>query len=147
MLRRVRRFYSRGFSLYPQLRRGLEFSQGLSTPDEPAIRLIDENGTVAKWIDIGNPTARRLHKASKACKVVRIYTYKDPENLKKEVSGEDVHRVEEIRVFSLEPSFLADLAKGLGRDNVWTLLHDDSELVVTSGEDTWMSRLTEHRLS
>lgn len=125
---------------------GLEFSAGLSTPDEPAIRLLGPHGVINKWIDIGNPTARRLHKASKASKSVRIYTYKDPENLKKEVSGEDVHRVHEIEVFSFEPSFLNQLTAGLARDNSWVVIHDEGELMITKGEDTWMGSIEAHRL-
>ena len=125
---------------------GLEFSAGLSTPEEPAIRLLDSNGAIAKWIDIGNPTARRIHKASKASKNVLVYTYKDPENLKKEVAGEQVHRVEEIEVFSFQSSFLKELEDVLARDNAWTVIHDEGDLIVTSGERTWMGRVETHRL-
>ena len=59
---------------------GMEFSRGLSTPDEPAISLPGDRGGLALWIDIGNPLARRIHKASKAADRVRIYTYKDVAN-------------------------------------------------------------------
>src|SRR5580658_8592368 len=54
---------------------GLEFSQGISTPDEPALRVRDLTGVLKLWIDIGNPSAKRLHKASKAAPTVRVYTY------------------------------------------------------------------------
>ena len=45
---------------------GIEFSRGVSTPDEPAIAVRDLTGAIATWIDIGTPDAERLHKASKA---------------------------------------------------------------------------------
>jgi uncharacterized protein YaeQ len=125
---------------------GLAFSPGLAEPDEPAIRLLDSNGTIAKWIDIGNPSARRIHKASKACKHVKIYTYKDPDVLKKEISNEGIHRADQIEIFSFEPKFLQSLVDLLGRDNHWTVMLIDGELVVTQGEKTWMSPLRMHRL-
>src|SRR3954452_17255865 len=45
---------------------GIAFSKGLSTTDEPAVWVKDPGGLVLVWIDIGTPSAERLHKASKA---------------------------------------------------------------------------------
>jgi uncharacterized protein YaeQ len=115
---------------------GLEFSVGLCDPDLPAISQPGVNGGIALWIDIGNPAARRLHKASKASRVVRVYTYKDPENLKREAAGEQIHRAGEIEVFALEPAFLKELGALLKRDNTWAVIHNEGEIVVTCGEES-----------
>ena len=65
---------------------GLEFSPGgLSNPDAPALRALDNNGNPLLWIEIGNPSARKLHKAAKAAELVKVYTYKNPELLMAEV--------------------------------------------------------------
>ena len=125
---------------------GLEFSAGLSTSDEPAIGLRGKNGAIVKWIEIGNPSARKLHKAAKAAKVVRVYTYKNPENLKREMEGESIHRASEIEVFSLRGDFLAELSQCLKRDNAWGVIHTDGELVVTVGEGVFIGALEGHRL-
>src|SRR5919107_2661981 len=45
---------------------GIEFSRGVSDPDEPTIAVRDLTGVIKTWIDIGTPDAARLHKASKA---------------------------------------------------------------------------------
>src|SRR4249920_1720336 len=45
---------------------GIEFSAGLSDPDEPAISVRDLTGRIRSWIEVGTPDAARLHKASKA---------------------------------------------------------------------------------
>src|SRR5688572_31277128 len=45
---------------------GIEFSRGVSDPDEPAIAVRDLTGAIDTWIDIGTPDAARLHKASKS---------------------------------------------------------------------------------
>jgi len=44
---------------------GIEFSRGVSSPDEPTIAVRDLTGTLKAWIDVGTPDAGRLHKASK----------------------------------------------------------------------------------
>lgn len=125
---------------------GLEFTQGLCVPDEPAIRLPDGNGGMGLWIDIGNPAARRLHKAAKAARHVRVYTYKDPENLKRDALGEQIHRASEIEIFALSSTFLSELGGILARDNTWSLIHNEGELVVTTGEISVMGTLAAHRL-
>src|SRR5688572_33429533 len=45
---------------------GIEFSRGVSDPDEPAIAIRDLTGAITTWIDIGTPDPARLHKASKS---------------------------------------------------------------------------------
>src|SRR5258707_1232333 len=44
---------------------GLEFTPtGLSDPDEPCLRIANPRGGLSLWIEIGNPSARKLHKAA-----------------------------------------------------------------------------------
>ncbi|MEK7355635.1 MAG: YaeQ family protein, partial [Bdellovibrionota bacterium] len=74
-------------------KRGLEFSPGgLSDTDAPCIRCLSDNGTLDGWIEVGNPSARKLHKAAKAARDVKVYTYKDPKSLLEEIAAEKVHR-------------------------------------------------------
>jgi uncharacterized protein YaeQ len=125
----------------------IEFSSGgLSNPDDAPISAPDPQGGLALWIDIGNPSARRLHKAAKAARRVKVYTYKDPENLKKEAASERVHRASEIEVFAFEASFLRSLQAGLVRDNTWSIILTDGELTVTIGDEGFSTTLVQHRL-
>src|SRR5580692_306737 len=46
---------------------GIAFSKGgLSSADEPPIAIRDATDTLLAWIDVGSPSAERLHKAAKA---------------------------------------------------------------------------------
>jgi len=45
---------------------GINFSNGLFEPDEPAIAVRDLTGRMRAWIDVGAPEAARLHRAGKA---------------------------------------------------------------------------------
>jgi uncharacterized protein YaeQ len=115
------------------VRRGLEFSPGgLSDTDAPCIRCISDNGTLEAWIEVGNPSAKKLHKGSKAAREVKVYTYKDPRSLLEEIASQKVHRSEEIPIFALDPKFLDQLAGWLERQNDWTLLHQEGSLTITS---------------
>ena len=57
---------------------GIEFSAGLSTPDEPAITVKDLTGRLRAWIEVGTPDSDRLHRASKRAERVAVYVHKDP---------------------------------------------------------------------
>jgi uncharacterized protein YaeQ len=127
-------------------RPGLEFSPGISAPDEPAIRAFGPTGGLDLWIDIGNPTAKRIHKASKTAKEVRIYTHKDPRLLAREYRAEKVHKLGGIGLFSLDQRFLKSLGKTLGRDNHWELTHNEGGLYVGVGKESFEGRLERHAL-
>ncbi len=109
---------------------GLEFStQGLADPDAPALQINTSNG-VELAIEIGNPSAKRLHKTSKNAKRVRVYTYKDPEVLLAEVRTETIHRAETIEVYAIDPKFLDRLAKELPRSINWNIMMQEGTLSI-----------------
>ncbi len=126
---------------------GLEFSAGLSTPDEPAIKRDGPNGRALTWIEIGNPSAKRLHKASKAAERVRVYTYKDVDNLKAEAAGEKIYQPERIEIFAFEPRFLESLIARIRRDNSWSVMHHDGELTVGIGDESYSTTVARQSLS
>lgn len=125
---------------------GIEFSPGISSPDEPAIYVKDLTGIILCWIDIGAPTAKRLHRASKAARSVRVYTHRDPQIILDGVKGEGIYKAETIEVFSLPPKFLQEIEATLERDNDWQLLHDEGELSLTVKDHTLHGEISLTRL-
>jgi uncharacterized protein YaeQ len=124
---------------------GLEFTPGgLSDPDAPCMSQSGPHGSIKLWIEIGNPSARKLHRAAKAAETVKVYTYKDPDALLKEIRTNKVHNVDEIGIFSLDPQFLDRLARSLGRDNKWTLVRSDGTITVTVQDKTEQTELRRH---
>ena len=81
---------------------GIEFSRGVSEPDEPAIAIRDLTGRITTWIDIGTPDAARLHKAAKSGARVVVYTHKNPEQFLKQLSGEKIHRPDELELYTMD---------------------------------------------
>jgi uncharacterized protein YaeQ len=124
---------------------GLEFTPGgLSDPDEPSIRLNDSNGAALIWIEIGNPNPRKLHKAGKASKGVKVYTYKDPEGLLREIRAAEVYRADRLEIFSFDSRVIERLAETLERNNEWSLIHTDGSLTVNIGEMTEQFEIGRH---
>jgi uncharacterized protein YaeQ len=77
---------------------GIEFSRGISTPDDPPIAVRDLTGALRTWIDIGTPDAARLHKASKLAARVAVYTHKDPAQFLRQLAGKTIHRAESLEL-------------------------------------------------
>ncbi len=116
---------------------GIEFSpQGLGDPEAPAVRALDLNGTMALWIEIGSPNPKKLHKATKAAKVVKVYTYKDPKPLIAELNSQTVHKLETIKFFALKPKSLDELSQSLQRDNRWNVIVQNDVLTIHFGSVT-----------
>src|SRR5882724_1455887 len=64
---------------------GIAFSKaGVSSADEPPLAVHDPTGGLVAWIDVGAPSADRLHKAAKAAKRVALFTHVDISQLRKE---------------------------------------------------------------
>lgn len=124
----------------------LEFSpEGLSDPDAPAIRAANPNGEIRLWIEIGNPSARKLHKAAKAAKQVMVYTYKDPDPLLKDIRENKVFHAETIGIWSIDPKFLETLAVRLERTNTWGIILHEGTLNVSIGETANVTDLVKHQ--
>lgn len=121
-----------------QYQDGLEFSAaGLSDPDAAAIKKTTMNGVVELWIEIGNASAKKLHKATKNSKAVVVYTYKSAEVLIADIKSNDVHRAQELEIYQIDPKFLSQLEKTLEKNNRWSLLHQQGQIDISHGQNTW----------
>ncbi len=111
---------------------GITFSKGgISSTEEPPIVVRDPTGILLVWIEVGAPSAERLHKAGKAARKVALYTHVDPDLLRREVSSRVVHRVDEIDVWRFQPSFLDALEKVVDRTTKLELVRTECRLYVT----------------
>lgn len=120
---------------YTDRDQGLEFTAaGLSDPDGPALQVKEPNGNVTLWIEIGNPSPRKLHRASKAVGNVKVYTYKDPRLLLREFAKETIHDLDKIEIVAINAKFLAALATDLPRDVRWQVLHHEGVLTVSAAD-------------
>ena len=71
----IERMFVRILSYCTNVSSGLNFTAGLSTPDEPDIVEIDLQGSMLHWIDVGEPAFERIKKASRVAQTVSIYSF------------------------------------------------------------------------
>ena len=125
---------------------GISFGKGLAEPDEPEISVRDITGSLRSWIEIGNPDAARLHRASKACPRVVVYTHKDPDSLLRQLEGERIHRREEIGLVALDRDLIAFIVDRLERRMTFTIMVNEGHLYVTLCDETFEGALTKSSL-
>ena len=115
----------------------LEFGRGLSDPDDAALWQRDPTGDVTLWVDMGVPSAQRLHKASKHARRVVVVTDKDDVTLKKNWSAQKIHKAEGIDVIRFDPRAITALSADMPRLVKWTLTHHDGYVHIDNdGENT-----------
>ena len=109
---------------------GIAFSKGgIGTADDPPLSVTDPTGLLLHWIEIGAPTAERLHRASKAARL-SIFTHEDA-LLKRQTEGKNIHKADAIEVWAFEAAFIGRIADKLGRRARVELTRNDGTLYVT----------------
>jgi len=114
---------------------GIDFSRGVSEPDEPAVFVRDLTGAITTWIDIGTPDAARLHKASKAAGRVVVYTHKDRTPFLKQLAGERIHNAEGLELYAIDRGLVNALVAHLDRRVAFSLSITDRELYLSIGHE------------
>ncbi len=115
----------------------LKFSkEGLGNPEDPCISVADPSGGYKLCIEIGNGSAKKIHKVSKTSQQVKIYTYKNPELLAQELRAAHIYNLEKIKIYSFSESFLEPIYDSLVKDNSWNLIHHDHLITLQVGEET-----------
>jgi len=121
---------------------GIEFSRGVSSPDEPAIAVRDLTGAIHTWIDVGAPDAARLHKASKTAARVAVYTHKDPAQFVKQLAGARIHRAETLELYALDRTLVSQLVSRLERRVAFSVSVNDRDLYVSIGSENLSGTVT-----
>jgi len=114
---------------------GLDFSKGgVSDDDEPALVQRDLRGDLVAWIEVGAPTADRLHKATKAAPRVVVYTWKSADALLAAIAERGVYKPERIAIVQLDPDWLDRVATTLDRVNAWSVSRTGGTLYLGIGQ-------------
>lgn len=111
---------------------GIAFSKGgLSSAADAPITVHDRTGLLLAWIDIGAPSAERLHKAAKAAPRVALFTVTDLVTLRREAATRPIHKLADIEVWRMEPAFIDALAERIDRNTKLELVRTDGQLYLT----------------
>jgi len=125
---------------------GISFSPGIGATEDPAIAIKGLDGTFTAWIDVGAPSAERIHRAAKAARRVAVYCHRSAEVVYQQLTTAPIFRGEEVAFYSFEEGFISSLAATLDRRNGVTISRNDGILYVQSNGRDFSSPLEERRL-
>lgn len=127
---------------------GIQFSKGgISSTDEAPISVVDPTGILLAWIDVGAPSAERLHKAAKAARRVDVFTHHDLATIRRVLDDKAIHRADSIRVFYFASAFLDAIEANLSRKNQLEITRNDGVLYVVIDGTTMETPIAESPLS
>lgn len=125
---------------------GIEFSRGVSEPDEPTISVRDLTGKITTWIEIGTPDSARLHKASKAADRVAVYCHKEGSQWLKGLAAAAIPRAEAIELYAFDRGFIGDMASRLDRRVAFSMSVTDREIYLSIGSDNLTASIQRLRI-
>jgi uncharacterized protein YaeQ len=113
---------------------GIDFSRGVSEPEEPIISVRDLTGKIRSWIEIGTPDGARLHKASKSGARVAVYCHKEGAQWLKGLAAANIHRADALQLYAIDRTLIAELVSRLGRRMAFSVSITDREFYVSIGD-------------
>lgn len=82
--------------------RGLEFTKGISTADEPDLWQHSDHGEVEHWIEVGQPEEPRLRKACGRARAVSVYAFAKSAATWWKLNGEAISALPRLQVWQLD---------------------------------------------
>lgn len=126
---------------------GIAFTDGVSAGDDPPVLVRDLTGRITTWVEIGMPSAERLHRASKLGARVAVYTHRDIRQVLAQLAGERIHRAAEIPIYELDRAVVDACAAALDRRSSLTVNLTDGHLYLDIGTQSLSMPLVTHTLA
>jgi len=95
--------------------RGLEFTKGISTADEPDLWLHSDSGEIQQWIEVGQPEEPRLRKACGRARLVSIYAFAKSTPTWWKLHGEAIGALPHTQVWQFDWPEVETVAGLIGR--------------------------------
>lgn len=115
---------------------GIEFSRGICDTDEPPVQVRDLTGTLQAWIDVGTPSAERLHKAAKMARRVVVYVHKPAQQWLAALGSARIYRADDIELQLIDPALIAQIVSRLHRRMSFALAVSDREVFASFPDAT-----------
>ncbi len=112
---------------------GIAFTEGVASGDEPSVIVRDLTGQIRGWIEVGMPSAERLHRGSKAADRTAIYTHRELRQVMSQLAGAKIHRADEIPIYSFDRGFVEALAGKIDRRTDLALTVSGQHLFADAG--------------
>lgn len=122
----------------------LVFTKGVGAGEEPDLWVIGPDGRVVTWVEVGLPDPDRLIKAGRHCQQVLLLASGSAVNRWLEQHRAKLAAVANLGVYSIDQTFLAQVASRLQRTISWSLTITESQLYLEINGDTLEGDLTLH---
>jgi len=83
-------------------KRGLEFTKGISTADEPDVWEHSDHGDIEHWIEVGQPEQPRLRKACGRARQVSVYAFAKSTPTWWKLNGADIGALPRLQVWQID---------------------------------------------
>jgi len=124
---------------------GIEFTEGVSAGDDPAVVVRDMTGRITAWIEVGMPDAARIHRGSKLAGRSAVYTHRNVAKVLDALNGKQVHRAGEIPIYEFGKGFVEDVAAVLQRRDKLSVSVTERQLYLDVSGRTFATTIAEHR--
>jgi uncharacterized protein YaeQ len=126
---------------------GIAFSRGgLSDTDDPPIAIRDLTGVMQTWIDIGTPSAERLHRAAKSTPRVVVYIQKDATQWLSGLASARIHRADDIELYAIDRNLVQQFVAALERRMSFAVSIAGGEVYISLAASTLSGAVTRLRL-
>lgn len=95
--------------------RGLEFTKGISTADEPDLWQHSDHGEIEHWIEVGQPEEPRLRKACGRARTVSVYAFAKSAPTWWKLNGEAISALPRLQVWQFDWDEVCSAAQLLDR--------------------------------
>jgi uncharacterized protein YaeQ len=116
--------------------RGVEFTRGLSTTEEPDIWCYSDSGELDLWIEIGQPEEPRLRKACGKAGAVKVYAFGKSANTWWQLNGEVISALPRLEVWQFGWEETQALAGLLDRTMQWNVSVVGGVVYVDNGKES-----------
>ena len=115
----------------------LTFTRGLSTDDVPDLWTKNLRGEIEDWIEVGQPSLKRLKKASQQAERVTVYTYSGHSaDIWWQKNSKDCAQLPKMRVVNLPADQLSCLEAMLNRTMRLQCTLQDGSAWLTDGQNS-----------
>ena len=126
---------------------GIELTEGVAAGDEPAVLVRDLTGRVTAWVEVGMPTASRLHRGSKLAGRAAVYTHRNVAQVLVELTGKKIYRAGEIPVYDFGAGFIEAVASVVQRRVNVSVSITERQLYLDIDGQTFSTAVVEHRFT
>jgi uncharacterized protein YaeQ len=116
--------------------RGLEFTRGLSTNDEPDLWQHADSGEIEHWIEVGQPEEPRLRKACGRSRRLSVYAFGKSTDTWWQLNGQAISALPRLVVWQLPWNEVQDAAALLDRTAQLNVSIVGGVIYVDNGSDS-----------